>query len=74
MLGRVEVVEVKFVEFALAPESNQGLDDFKAWHMHAKITKKTLDASTAKSLISRIGSARLGMDYVGDQLILLGVL
>ena len=45
------MVEVKFVEFALAPESNQGLDDFKAWHMHAKITKKTLDASTAKSLM-----------------------
>ena len=29
VLGGVEVVEVKFVEFALAPESNQGLDDSK---------------------------------------------
>ena len=29
MLGGVEVVEVKFVEFALSPESNQGLDDSK---------------------------------------------
>ena len=40
VLAVLKVFEVKFVEFALAPESNQG--------------KKTLDASTAKSPIKPI--------------------